>query len=98
MHHLPLGGMMGERVAKSMTMYNFDQHLQGRNNFATMPTETDALVKDTNNLKLAKQRISQALRNEKNAKYTIDMVPILDEDLVNNQIVDIRRTSVDALP
>ena len=28
MHHLPLGGMIGERIAKSMTLYNSE----GRNN------------------------------------------------------------------
>ena len=61
---------MGERVAKSMTMYNSDQHLQGRNNFATIPTEADALLKDAKNLKLAKERISLAVLDERDLAET----------------------------
>ena len=35
-----------------------------------MPTEADALAKDTKNLKLAKQRISQAVLDEKDLAET----------------------------
>ena len=81
-HHLPLGGMMGERIAKSMTFYN-DQSYN-----STEPDLDSSLIMENNHKSSA-----SAIRRE--ARMSLDMG---SKAKLSSMKLDARRTSMEQLP
>ena len=85
MHHLPLGGMIGERIAKSMTLYENE----GRIN--TEPSHEYGGVR--NQAKASLKNSSSSIR--RGARMSLDMSSGAQMDGLK---LDARRTSMEQLP